>query len=129
MMNVYNGNVTLDSEGVAVVEMPEWFEALNREFHYQLTPIGAPAPMLHVARRVEDNSWEIAGGPAGVTVSWQLTGVRKDRFAESNRIPTEVMKDPEERGHYLHPEAFGVPKERGIAHKRAVAAQRAAREE
>jgi hypothetical protein len=84
--------------------------------------------MLHIARRVEGNSFEIAGGPPGVSVSWQLTGVRQDRFAEANRIPTEVWKDLEERGYYLHPEAFGVSRERGIGHKRAVERQRAAQD-
>ena len=36
MMNVYNGNVILDEQGEAVVEFPEWFEPLNRDFRYQL---------------------------------------------------------------------------------------------
>jgi hypothetical protein len=40
-------------------------------------------------------------------VSWQLTGVRKDAFAETHRIQVEEMKPIAERGSYLHPEAFG----------------------
>ena len=43
MMNVYNGNVTTDAAGLATVELPEWFEALNRDFRYQLTVIGGRA--------------------------------------------------------------------------------------
>ena len=34
MMNIYNGNVTLDDKGEAVVTLPGWFEALNRDFRY-----------------------------------------------------------------------------------------------
>ena len=40
MMNIYNGNVITDANGEAVVALPEWFEALNRDFRYQLTVIG-----------------------------------------------------------------------------------------
>jgi len=39
MMNVYNGNALLDANGEAWVELPDWFETLNRDFRYQLTCI------------------------------------------------------------------------------------------
>ena len=47
-------------------------------------------------------------------VSWQLTGVRQDAFAEKHRIPVEEAKPAEERGSYLHPEAFGKPAENNV---------------
>ena len=40
MMNVYNGNVVTDKRGMATVVLPEYFEALNSDFRYQLTVIG-----------------------------------------------------------------------------------------
>jgi hypothetical protein len=40
MMNTYNGNVITDPTGNATVTLPDWFEALNRDFRYQLTVIG-----------------------------------------------------------------------------------------
>src|SRR5262249_42323261 len=49
MKNVYDGVVTLNGKGEATVKMPRWFEALNRDFRYQLTALGAPAPNLCVA--------------------------------------------------------------------------------
>jgi hypothetical protein len=49
-----------------------------------------------------------------VEVSWQLTGIRKDPFAEANRIPVEEEKPDGERGRYLHPEAWGRPEEEGV---------------
>ena len=52
MMTVYNGNVVLDANGAATVEMPSYFEALNKDFRYQLTPIGAPGPNLYVAEEI-----------------------------------------------------------------------------
>lgn len=105
MMNVYNGNVTLDGNGEAVVELPEWFEALNRDFRYQLTAIGAPAPGLYIAEEVSGNQFKIGGGPAAVRVSWQVTGIRKDPFAEANRIPVEEPKSGNEKGTVLHSES------------------------
>jgi len=106
MMNVYNGTVSLDGDGRANVELPDWFEALNRDFRYQLTAIGSAAPELHVAVEVTGNAFTIAGGRAGQKVSWQVTGVRQDTWANANRIPVEVDKPAEEKGRYLHPELF-----------------------
>ena len=70
MLNVYTGNAMLDATGAATVELPAWFEALNRDFRYQLTAIGAPGPSLYVAEPVRGNRFGIAGGPPGGQVSW-----------------------------------------------------------
>ncbi len=113
MLNIYDGRVELDADGRAVVALPEWFEALNRDYRYQLTPIGAPAPGLYVAREVAEGSFEIAGGSPGQAITWQLTGTRRDPYAEANRIEVESWKPQEIRGSYLHPAAYGQPLERG----------------
>jgi len=114
MMNIYNGNVVLDERGEAWVELPDWFEALNggqehrSEFRYQLTCIGGFAP-VYIAQEIEDNRFQIAGGAPGLKVSWQVTGVRHDPYAEAHRIPVEEDKPPDERGAYLHPEVYDQP--------------------
>ncbi|MCU0290379.1 MAG: hypothetical protein MUF10_00085 [Thermoanaerobaculaceae bacterium] len=113
MMNIYNGVVTLDASGAADVELPEWFESLNRDFRYQLTCIGGFAP-VYVADKVHGNHFRIAGGTPGLEVSWQVTGIRKDAYAEAHRIPVEEEKPEAERGTYLHPELFGQPEETGV---------------
>ncbi|HVP57977.1 MAG TPA: hypothetical protein VMU02_07740, partial [bacterium] len=115
MMNIYNGNVLLDGAGEAVVELPTYFEALNQDFRYQLTPVGAPAPNLYVAEKVSGNHFRIAGGAPGMEVSWQVTGVRKDAYAQAHRIEPEVAKEAENRGRYLNPRELGRPEEMGIA--------------
>jgi len=117
MMNIYNGNVTLDSMGEAAVEMPEWFEVLNRDFRYQLTPIGAPGPNLYVAEKISGNSFRIAGGEPGSEVSWQVTGVRHDPFSEANRTVVVQAKPAHEVGKYMHPEVYGMPKTAGVAYQ------------
>ena len=107
MMNVYNGTVTLDGKGQATVQLPEWFEALNRDYRYQLTALLSAAPNLHVSALVADGKFSVAGGNAGQQVSWQVTGIRQDAWANANRIPVEVDKNAEDRGRFLHPELFG----------------------
>ena len=98
MMNVYNGTVTLDGDGRATVDLPDWFETLNRDFRYQLTAIGAAAPDLHVAAEVADGKFAIAGGKPGLKVSWQVTGIRQDAWANANRIPVEADKPAHDQG-------------------------------
>lgn len=115
MKNIYDGLTVLDERGEATVELPAWFEALNQDFRYQLTAVGGAAPGLHIAHGVQDNRFSVAGGTAGLEVSWQVTGVRHDAYARQRPIPVEEDKSRQERGYYLHPEVFGQPASRAIA--------------
>ena len=92
MKNFYDGCVTLDDRGEAVVELPEWFEALNTDLRYQLTPIGAACPNLHIAGELRCGRFVIGGGRPAVRVSWQITGVRQDTWARDHRNPVERPK-------------------------------------
>ncbi len=47
-------------------------------------------------------------------VSWQVTGIRKDAYAETYRTPLEVDKSTDERNKYIDPSAFGLGEEYGI---------------
>jgi trimeric autotransporter adhesin len=104
MMNVYNGVVTLDGDGRATVQLPDWFGAVNSDYRYQLTALLGPAPDLHVSALIEDGQFSIAGGQPGQQVSWQVTGIRQDAWANANRLPVEADKTTVDRGTYLHPE-------------------------
>jgi hypothetical protein len=108
MMNIYNGNAVLDARGEAVIQLPDWFEALNRDFRYQLTCIGGFAP-VYIASKISAGRFRIGGGQPGLEVSWQVTGIRQDAYANAHRIPVEEEKPAAERGHYLHPDVFGQP--------------------
>jgi hypothetical protein len=111
MMNIYNGNVVTDRHRRATVELPAYFEALNGDFRYQLTVIGRFAQAILV-EKVHDNKFVIETSKPGVEVSWQVTGIRHDAYANAHRIPVEEVKSPEEQGHYLHPELFGTGAEK-----------------
>jgi hypothetical protein len=114
MMNIYNGNVVMDGNGEAEVELPDWFMALNKDFRYQLTSIGGPGPNLYIARKVDGGRFRIAGGSPGLEVSWQVTGIRQDAWAKANRVAVEEDKAEKEKGKYLNPDLYGQPKEKGI---------------
>lgn len=115
MKNLYDGVVELDEDGGAEVVLEDWCEALNQDFRYQLTPIGGPAPDLHVARELSGNRFAIGGGSPGLRVSWQLTGVRHDPYALANPLTVDEEKPEPERGFYLSPDLYDQPAERGIA--------------
>jgi hypothetical protein len=108
MKNIYDGVATLDAEGEAWVTLPAYFEALNRDFRYQLTNIGGFAP-TYVAAEVRENRFKIAGGKRGMRVSWQITGTRKDAFAEDHRVVVEESKAPADRGRYLYSRNHAAP--------------------
>ncbi len=113
MKNIYDGNVTTDAGGVAEVVLPDWFEALNKDFRYQLTVLGQFAQAI-VAEKIKDNRFKIRTSLPNVEVSWQVTGIRQDAFAEKHRIPVEGLKPEKERGSYLHPAVFDQPEEKGV---------------
>jgi hypothetical protein len=115
MKNIYDGVAVLDAGGKATVKLPDWFQALNGEFRYQLTCIGGYAP-VYVASEVNNNQFEIAGGTPGLKISWQITGVRQDKFAQANRLQIEQEKLPTEKGRYLHPAVYGFGEEQSITY-------------
>ena len=108
------GNVITDAGGTAIVTMPNYFVALNRDFRYQLTVMGQFAQAI-VGSEMTDGAFTIKTDKPNVEVSWQVTGIRQDAWANAHRIPVEQMKPEREQGFYLHPELFGAPAEKSIA--------------
>ena len=119
MKNFYDGLAVLDANGEASVQLPDYFEALNQDFRYQLTSIGAPGPNLYIADEISGNRFRIAGGKPGARVSWQVTGIRHDAWANAHRTPVEVEKNDKEKGRYLHPDVFGAPAEKSVSYNGA----------
>jgi hypothetical protein len=104
------------------------------DYRYQLTAIGAPGPNLYIAKEISESgtydidtagntnnnnnhnhsSFKIAGGTSGMKVSWQVTGIRKDPWANAHRVQVEEDKPDKERGHYIYPELYNQPADKGI---------------
>jgi hypothetical protein len=118
MLIIVNGISTMDQSGRAWVQLPDWFEDLTRDFRYQLTCVGDFAPVF-IASGVQNNKFQIAGGQPGMQVSWQVTGVRHDPWAEANPMQVEQLKPANHAGTYLHPELYGQPAELGLSYKLA----------
>ena len=74
----------------------------------------APDPNLYIAKEVANNRFKIEGGKPGAKVSWQVTGVRQDAYANAHRVPVEEDKAANERGYFLHPDVFGQPASKGM---------------
>jgi hypothetical protein len=144
MKNVYDGVVVLDEKGEAEIKLPDWFGILNKDFRYQITAIGAPGPNLYIAEEILDtitsstkhdgshhdkddyddsshndnnnngSRFKIAGGTSAMKVSWQVTGIRKDPWANTHRVQVVENKPDKERGYYIHPDLYGQPTENQI---------------
>jgi hypothetical protein len=113
MKDIYDGTVTTDSQGNATVQLPEWFEALNTDFRYQLTAIGQFAQAI-VSGEVANNQFSIKTDKPNVKISWQITGVRQDAYAKANPLVVEQEKDARERGYYIHPELYGASAQQSV---------------
>ena len=115
MMNLYNGNVVTDATGMATVELPSYFCAENKDFRYQLTPIGGEGfSRVRVVSKISNNRFVIQSDPPRTEVSWQVTGIRNDRYARAHPIDPEPTKAAHEKGRYLHPELYGQPVNQGL---------------
>ena len=111
-MNIYTGNVTTDEFGLATVTLPKWFEAANGDFRYQLTVIGGRFAQAIVSKEIANNQFTISTNASNVKVSWQVTAVRQDAYAQAHPLVAEQVKPASERGYYVHPEIYGQPAEK-----------------
>lgn len=102
MMNVYSGNAVTDGRGFAEVVLPDWFESLNGDFRYQLTPVGQFAQCM-IAEKIKGNRFVIGTDKPQVEVSWQVTAIRHDSWAQKHRSPVEVEKAVADKGKLMRP--------------------------
>jgi len=113
MVNIYSGNVTTDELGIATVQLPDWFEAENADFRYQLTIVGRKA-QAWISQEIQGGKFQISSDATNTKVSWQVTGVRQDAYAKAHPLAVEQSKPANERGFYIRPELYGQPKDKQI---------------
>ncbi|MCX7984106.1 MAG: hypothetical protein N3A63_04280 [Bacteroidetes bacterium] len=112
-LNVYTGTVVTDRDGNATIDLPAYFEAINRDFHYQLTVLGQFAQAI-VSEEIHNNRFSIKTDKPNVKVSWQVTSVRNDLSMQGSLPQTEVYKSVKERGKYFNPKLYGAPPSSGL---------------
>ncbi len=121
VLNYYRGNVILDANGEATVQLPDYFQSINNtNYGYNLTPIGQPASLYIKSEVSSSGEFVIAGGQPGLKVSWTLTAERNDPYLQQNPSTrqVEVNKTGSAVGKYLQPTLYGQPQEMGIYYKK-----------
>ncbi len=118
VLNLYRGNIIMDEQGTAKVTLPDYFSAINIDYSYILTPVGAAAPNLHISKEIEGNAFSIAGGLPGLKVSWQVTAVRNDAYMKlhADLRNAEPEKEDWQKGKYILPAAYNAGDDKSIYH-------------
>ncbi|BDS15576.1 hypothetical protein [Aureispira anguillae] len=116
VLNVYRGTTTFDANGNATVELPDYFNSINKNVSYQLTPVGAYMPLYIKEKVNENNQFVVSGGIAGKEVSWAVYAERNDLYMQQNpqQRAVEIEKRPHEKGHYLIPSLYGEGQDKAI---------------
>jgi hypothetical protein len=115
VINFYSGNITTDASGKATVQLPDYFEAINKDFRYQLTVIGSFAQAI-ISKEVSNNRFEIATNVPNVKVSWEVKGVRNDARMQKHPFIAVEDKTPAQRGKYWDAESHNQPASKGISY-------------
>lgn len=113
VLNLYRGNIILDQNGEAVVTLPDYFESINTNFSYNLTPIGA-AVNLYIKEKINNGQFKIAGGNPNMEVSWTVYAERNDKYVQKYPNAKAVEVEKRQKGTYIHPELYGQPKEKSM---------------
>jgi hypothetical protein len=116
MVNEYSGNVVTDANGYATVTLPDYAEALDRDFRYQLTVIGDFAQAI-VSQEISNGHFTIRTSKPNLKVSWLVTGLRNDAYAQQLNFTAEVAKTGEQLGKFINPQAYGAPESAGIGYQ------------
>lgn len=108
VLNIYRGNVTFDANGEATVDMPDYYDLINKNPSYQLTPIGGYA-QLFVKEELANGQFVIGGGAEGMKASWTVFAERNDPYLQEYPFhrDVEVEKREGQKGKYLMPQLYG----------------------
>ncbi|MCE9541476.1 hypothetical protein K8R03_02855 [Candidatus Kaiserbacteria bacterium] len=92
--NIYDGIAVLDAQGETVIQLPAYYDALNRDSRYQFSALDSAMPNLYIKTEEKNSSFVIGGGTPGGKVSWQITGIRHDPYILKHPVIVEVPKGP-----------------------------------
>jgi hypothetical protein len=116
VLNVYRGTATFNVSGNAIVNLPNYFNAININISYQLTPVGAYMPLFIKEKVDGNNQFTISGGIPGKEVSWAIYAERNDLYMQKypHQKTVELEKRPQEKGKYLIPSLYGASNDKAI---------------
>lgn len=115
-LNIYQGHVTTDDNGYAWVQLPSYFEDINRDPEYVLTVTDDSDDFIlsKVSKGVQNNRFQIRTSKGNIRVSWEVKAVRNDAWVQKYGAPVEMEKEGLERGRYQHPELYNAPADMGM---------------
>ena len=117
--NFYNGIVRTDKGGEAWVELPSYFEAINKDFKYTLTIVEDDDTEVFaqakIARKISGNRFKIRTSLPLMEVSWRVDATRNDRWGQKHPPITEEEKPEMKRGRLYQPELYGYPNSHSIS--------------
>jgi len=119
VINFYSGNVTTDASGKAIVTLPDYYEALNKDSRYQLTVIGSFAQAI-ISKEVSNNKFEIATSIPNVKVSWEVKGVRNDARMKQHPFVAEEIKTGAQKGKYWDPASHNQPESMSVSYDKSI---------
>ena len=115
VLNAYSGNVVTNASGKATVSLPDYFEAINKDFRYQLTVVGTFAQAI-ISKEVSNNKFEIATSVPNVKVSWEVKGIRNDKHMQKFPFKSEEEKSAAIKGKYIDVAAYELPASKGVSY-------------
>lgn len=113
MSNLYKGQTVLDAKGQAVIDMPDYFMAMNKDAIVTLTSRSGAMPNLWAdGDPCVDGKFTIKEGTPGGRVAWFVMAVRNDAYVKEYGMPTKQEKKSHEKGLLMHPELHGYGEEK-----------------
>jgi hypothetical protein len=114
VINSYSGNITTDASGKAIVNLPDYFGAINKDFRYQLTVVGTFAQAI-ISKEIVNNQFEVATSIPNVKVSWEVKGVRNDARMKKYPFVAQQDKSPFQKGKYWDPSVYNQPESKSVS--------------
>ncbi|HMS53820.1 MAG TPA: hypothetical protein PKA27_00335 [Fimbriimonadaceae bacterium] len=106
-MNAYSGTVITDDKGYATVELPDYYESINKDPRIQLTVLdesdSTEFVLVKAVSRPEKGEFRVRTSQPGITVFWRVDAVRNDAFVQKHGAPVEEIKTGSEKGRYQQP--------------------------
>ena len=115
VLNIYRGNVIFDINGEAIVTLPEYYDAINKNPSYHLTPVGSFA-QLFIKEEMKNGAFIIGGGSVGQKASWTVYSERNDAYLQKYPEKRNVVLEKREsqKGKYFIPALFNQPQSKAI---------------
>lgn len=114
VLNLYSGNAVTDASSKVIITLPDYFEAINKDYRYQLTVIGSFAQAI-ISKEITNNQFEIATNQPNIKVSWEVKALRNDGYMKYvNTMQTVEDKVGGAKGKYYTPQAHKISENRGI---------------